>query len=217
MSSLSKEKAKVRKFFKQRIKAKPLTNSPFPDFIYSLIDLPNFKSGLKESAPLKPFTSPAQEAKHKNSARIKKNPTTIASYWPLPNELPPPFFAEKKGWQFVFPKTLNKEITFVSANPNKKQDWVKGPWPFSFEPAKTKAIELSKIHLFFVPGLAFDREGQRLGRGMGCYDRVLSKAKGLKIGLARGCQISLTPLPVAKHDVRMDALLTENFLLIPNI
>lgn len=62
--------------------------------------------------------------------------------------------------------------------------------------------------LWLVPGLAFDRQGHRLGRGGGFYDRLLSDAAGVKIGLAFSCQIQ-QEVPALPHDVRMDWIVTE--------
>ena len=83
------------------------------------------------------------------------------------------------------------------------------------EPSGGEEVSLDRISVFLVPGLAFDREGRRLGRGGGHYDRVLSKAVGLKIGLAHNYQISNSALPEESHDIRMDLVVTNQFLLAP--
>jgi 5-formyltetrahydrofolate cyclo-ligase len=62
--------------------------------------------------------------------------------------------------------------------------------------------------LWLVPGLAFDRHGNRLGRGGGFYDRLLADAIGVKIGLAFSCQL-VQEVPALPHDVRMDWIVTE--------
>ncbi len=59
-----------------------------------------------------------------------------------------------------------------------------------------------------VPGLAFDRHGNRLGYGFGCYDRLLNRLKAVKIGLAYGFQISES-LPRERHDHPMNIIVTE--------
>ena len=53
------------------------------------------------------------------------------------------------------------------------------------EPLDGTTIEASKIQLVFVPLLAFDKKGQRLGYGKGFYDRFLKGCpKALKIRLS---------------------------------
>jgi len=61
------------------------------------------------------------------------------------------------------------------------------------------------------PGVAFDENCGRLGRGGGYYDRFLRQIKGdsLIIGCAFDCQISPSPLPMDEHDVPMDVVITE--------
>lgn len=68
------------------------------------------------------------------------------------------------------------------------------------------------LDVILVPGLAFDKEGHRLGRGKGYYDRALFqlKAEGKKpviVGLAMDEQI-VAQVPYEKHDVPMDYLCT---------
>jgi 5-formyltetrahydrofolate cyclo-ligase len=76
------------------------------------------------------------------------------------------------------------------------------------EPAPTcVALPLDDLDLVLVPGVAFDAQGHRLGRGKGFYDRMLENFKGKKIGVAFDEQIA-DEIPVEKNDVRMDFVLT---------
>ena len=69
-----------------------------------------------------------------------------------------------------------------------------------------------KLHLpaiILIPGLAFDLQGGRLGRGMGYYDRFLAKHPSLvKIGLCYDFQI-IPEVPTEEHDVRMDYIVSS--------
>ncbi len=71
-----------------------------------------------------------------------------------------------------------------------------------YEPAVQRGIDLRKIDLVIVPAIAFDRRGNRLGRGKGYYDRFLKKIprRATSLGLAFDFQI-LPSLPVTPHDV----------------
>ena len=62
--------------------------------------------------------------------------------------------------------------------------------------------------LYIVPGLAFDRKGNRLGRGRGYYDRLLSGVAAPKIGLAFDIQV-VAEVPCSSYDVPMDMVITE--------
>lgn len=64
------------------------------------------------------------------------------------------------------------------------------------------------VDVIFVPGLAFDRSGNRLGYGRAYYDQFLAGTMALKIGLAFALQI-VEEVPVAPHDQRVDLIITE--------
>jgi 5-formyltetrahydrofolate cyclo-ligase len=63
-----------------------------------------------------------------------------------------------------------------------------------------------------VPGLAFDREGNRLGSGAGYYDRFLAGARGTWLGVGPRCCL-VDALPCDSWDVRMHAVVTEEGVL----
>jgi 5-formyltetrahydrofolate cyclo-ligase len=57
---------------------------------------------------------------------------------------------------------------------------------------------------FIVPGLVFGKDGSRIGRGAGYYDRFLSSFKGIpKLGIAYSAQIR-SSLPQKATDMRMN-------------
>jgi 5-formyltetrahydrofolate cyclo-ligase len=68
-------------------------------------------------------------------------------------------------------------------------------------------IPLNKFDLVLVPGLAFDLSGNRLGRGMGFYDRLLAETSGIKCGVAYDGQL-LEAIPTEPHDARVNFILT---------
>ncbi len=68
--------------------------------------------------------------------------------------------------------------------------------------------DMSKVDLMIVPGLAFDREGNRLGYGGGYYDRLLAEIRAPKVALAFAAQI-IAEVPLEPHDCRVDVIVTE--------
>jgi 5-formyltetrahydrofolate cyclo-ligase len=67
--------------------------------------------------------------------------------------------------------------------------------------------------LIFVPGLAFDLRGYRLGRGGGYYDKYIAFHSKIKtIGVSFGQNI-LESLPREKHDRKMQYIITEHMVL----
>ncbi len=76
--------------------------------------------------------------------------------------------------------------------------------------ASGKQVNPTQIDLVMVPGVAFDRKGNRLGHGKGYYDRLLGRLRtdAWKVGVAFECQLFDT-IPVLEHDVPVDLVLTE--------
>ncbi len=78
------------------------------------------------------------------------------------------------------------------------------------EPAATCAeISLDQFDLVLVPGMAFDVQGNRLGRGRGFYDRLLEKTSGVKCGVCLDIQL-LEKIPVEAHDARVNFIVTPS-------
>jgi len=71
---------------------------------------------------------------------------------------------------------------------------------------------LRELQLIFVPGVAFDRRGNRLGSGHGYYDRFLAQSAAPRIGLAFEMQI-VDRVPVGDHDEKMHFIVTENEMI----
>ena len=76
------------------------------------------------------------------------------------------------------------------------------------EPVATCAeMPLDQFDLVLVPGMAFDLQGNRLGRGRGFYDRLLEKVSGIKCGVAYDFQL-LESIPTEPHDAKVNFILT---------
>ena len=79
------------------------------------------------------------------------------------------------------------------------------------EPGKTNC-QLSTVHcqlqLCLVPGLAFDRDGYRLGYGKGYYDRFLAGFTGHTIGICHA-SMTQTALPRQAHDLAVEDIISE--------
>ena len=77
------------------------------------------------------------------------------------------------------------------------------------EPTGEEWKDLGKVELIVVPGVAFDRQRNRLGRGRGFYDRLLkSTPNAIKVGVAFDFQI-FDSIPVEPFDVPMDVVVKE--------
>jgi 5-formyltetrahydrofolate cyclo-ligase len=65
----------------------------------------------------------------------------------------------------------------------------------------------NRLDLILAPGVAFDQQGGRLGRGRGYYDRMLAVMRGIRCGVAFDQQI-VPEVPLASHDARMNHVVT---------
>lgn len=79
---------------------------------------------------------------------------------------------------------------------------------------KSITIALDKIDLIVIPMAAGDRRGNRLGYGEGFYDRFLSKTNAYKVGLVFS-DFLFDEIPAEKFDVKLDAIITEEELILP--
>ncbi len=87
---------------------------------------------------------------------------------------------------------------------------VPGPFGLRQPPAAGPVRAEPAWDLAVVPGVAFDRRGNRIGFGKGYYDRLLAAHPTPRIALAFGFQLlpgGLAPLP---HDIPMDLIVTEH-------
>ncbi|MFC1631009.1 5-formyltetrahydrofolate cyclo-ligase [Candidatus Omnitrophota bacterium] len=119
--------------------------------------------------------------------------------------------AQGLGKKILVPKVLRKEKRMIATLvADFEKELTTGP--FGIEQAKdqyTREIPGTSIDLVVVPGLAFDQQGRRLGRGGGYYDKFLS---GLsedtpRVGLAFDFQV-LKNLPTLPHDTLLTKVIS---------
>jgi 5-formyltetrahydrofolate cyclo-ligase len=73
-----------------------------------------------------------------------------------------------------------------------------------------KLNEINEVDIFLIPGLAFDLNGTRLGRGGGVYDKLLADySDSYFIGVSYDEYI-FENLPIENHDIKMNALITPS-------
>lgn len=84
------------------------------------------------------------------------------------------------------------------------------------EPAVIEPCDPAEIDLMLIPGRAFDKDGNRLGRGGGYYDRFarMDAPGAIRCGIAFRCQL-LDAVPHAGHDVPVASIITEMGVLRP--
>jgi 5-formyltetrahydrofolate cyclo-ligase len=94
-----------------------------------------------------------------------------------------------------------------------------GPGAFGIlepKPGYLRPVPIAEADIILVPLVAWDEMGHRLGYGAGYFDRALAGAGGVtKVGLALESQ-RLPKIPESRHDVRLDAIVTERRVVRPS-
>ncbi len=146
---------------------------------------------------------------------IYKQAKTIMAYYPLAGEVGILELIRKAltTKRLCFPvMDLKAKKLRVFEIKNFETDFVKGPYSV-MEPDtnNTHEVDIREIDMVIVPGLAFDKDRNRLGRGAGFYDRFITTIPpSVKtVGLAFDFQI-LDSLPVnPAHDQKVDIVISE--------
>lgn len=155
---------------------------------------------------------------------------TIFSFMPFGGEIDPgPLVRSlrESGAAVAVPGVAGTDLVFRYVDP-RTGPFVTGAYgireaaasaPQAWPPADGDAglEKLARPILILVPGLAFTRKGERLGRGAGFYDRFLAgflsaiSDRRDSLVLAGACRQNqiVDRIPTEAHDVRVDCLLTE--------
>jgi len=114
------------------------------------------------------------------------------------------------GKKVVVPITVKEERTLrPSELKDREKELVRGHYGVHQPHEKhVRPVPLEEVALMVVPGLAFDRDGHRLGHGEGYYDRFLEKAPEaiVTVGLAFEFQV-VGELPRHSTDIPIDKVL----------
>ena len=141
-----------------------------------------------------------------------KESKNILLYSSLPDELDTAAIINaclSQGKDIYLPRVEGDDIVILKANDT---HLAIGSYNI-YEPTGDNVItDKSIIDVAIIPGMAFDKNGNRLGRGKGYYDRFLSDFKGTKIGLGYDFQL-LDSIPTEAHDKCMDWIVTPNAII----
>jgi 5-formyltetrahydrofolate cyclo-ligase len=158
----------------------------------------------REAASLKICSHLRQQAVWKSASSILFFAPLPAEpdIWPLLEE------ALAAGKTVTLPRFSPMTRNYLAARiQNPDQDLRRGLLGIR-EPTEAGAeFPSSRLDFVLVPGVAFDLQGRRLGRGKGYYDRLLADVRGAKCGVGFDEQI-LDAVPVGPLDVHLDYLLT---------
>ena len=147
---------------------------------------------------------------HFLSSDVYKNAKTIMLYMPVGNEVDITTIMDaafRDGKRVVVPVT-DAENKIAPFYVTETTQFKVGKFSVK-EPQNTEFADPKTIDLVAVPGVAFDKSGNRIGFGKGCYDDFLKGINAVKAGVCYGFQIC-SEILADPHDVKMDYIICEN-------
>lgn len=135
----------------------------------------------------------------------------IAIYIAMADEVSLEFLGDS-GKQVFLPRFVEDSGRYEMALLENKNQLEAGKYGIKEPGKKCRASCKDEIDLWFIPGMAFDKQGHRLGRGAGFYDRLLAGEGGIKAGVCSSERM-LEGIPLEEHDVRMDFVLTDKEII----
>jgi len=112
----------------------------------------------------------------------------------------------------LVPLTDKQNLTITPSVIHAWEDLTPGDYGI-LAPSHEQALPVSIIDLIIIPGVGFDRTGNRIGHGKGYYDRLLSKTThAIRVGLAFEFQV-MDSIPTDTHDIIMDLIITEQQII----
>jgi len=136
----------------------------------------------------------------------------IGIYWPLKGEVDIRFIKELNKYKIALPSSSKSKILTYHhwSNDELKLDSNRIPAPLA-----GRKIKPDEISILFVPAIAIDQEGYRLGYGGGYFDRLRQKEKWMSVPsfvvISNNC-ISKKPLPREKWDLPFSGWISEKGL-----
>lgn len=133
---------------------------------------------------------------------------TIFAYWAMDDEIDTRVFIRKwyKKKNFILPTIDGNELILKKYT---SEDSMKDGDLYSIPEPKGEAFDrISEIDLAIIPGVAFDKNNNRMGRGKAYYDKILKQIKTntYLIGVCYDFQY-VDKVPVEEHDIKMDKVI----------
>ena len=145
---------------------------------------------------------------------IYKSSKCLMVYMPLGKETETDLIISRAfsdGKVVVIPVTDESTGRITPVVIDKNTEYIKGA--FSVREPKEKILcPKEDIDTVVVPGIAFDKKGNRMGFGKGCYDMFLEDFNGVKVGMCYDFQLA-DDLPHSEYDIAMDYIFSDKIII----
>jgi len=143
-----------------------------------------------------------------------KKAKIVLTYHPIHNEIDATDLISKTKKIFVLPRICTKSNRLHCHKVANVEELKTGKFNIKEPSTKHPVIARNKIDLVLTPGIAFDKNGHRIGYGKGYFDKLFKTLSTdcIKIALAYDFQI-IDNIPAEKHDQKVDFIVTEKRIL----
>ncbi|MEG2738452.1 5-formyltetrahydrofolate cyclo-ligase [Clostridium sp.] len=120
--------------------------------------------------------------------------------------------ALEDGKEVYVPKVIKKDMVFIRID--NLENLVTSNYGI-LEPIGDKSdFDVDKLGIVIMPGVVFDKQGNRIGYGGGYYDKFFNNnsINARKIALVYDFQI-INAIPSEEHDIKVDSIMTEEKLI----
>jgi 5-formyltetrahydrofolate cyclo-ligase len=145
----------------------------------------------------------------------------VLAYWPIDENKEPNthLFCDylefrNPAVKILYPKSDMQQMTMVAIDPEGDAPFIKNEWNIH-EPMEGRVEDAGIIDMVFVPLLAFDKEGYRVGYGKGFYDKYLADCRPdcIKIGFSYFEPVDVIEDP-HQFDVPLNIGITPNNIYV---
>lgn len=170
----------------------------------------------KQATPVASLIQWSQQAIHcLEEQSYWQKAKTVVLYYSMMDEVDTRFLVERanQSGKNVYLPVMDGDVLVLRLFLSKESMNLAGKYKI-LEPtgAILPPTQYQDIDLVIVPGVAFTREGHRLGRGKGYYDKLLPQISAPCIGICWPLQI-VNLLPTESHDVSLDGLISSNGII----
>jgi 5-formyltetrahydrofolate cyclo-ligase len=142
---------------------------------------------------------------------------TVMGFLPMPDELDTlPILADllSARKRVYVPRTFVRQKRMIPIRLTDLGKLKHGEFDI-LEPETEETCAVGELDFVIVPGRAFDRKGNRLGRGAGFYDGFMAQKgfRAVRCGVAFACQV-LDEIPHNENDLPVAMLVTENKVVL---